>query len=81
MGRRYTRALEIPHADLNLRQAAVVFELRVFVVAHGLDRRRDLPVLHWVFAPGSNRRFFPERCVRVGWVQRVFMVAGVQFYG
>ncbi len=37
--------------------------------------------MHWVFAPETKRRFFPERCVRVGWVQRVFTVAGVQFYG
>ncbi len=30
MGHRYTRALELLHADLNFRQAAVVLELRVF---------------------------------------------------
>ena len=30
MGRSYTRAIELLHADLNLRQAAVVLELRVF---------------------------------------------------
>ena len=30
MGRRYTRAIELLHADLNLRQAVVVLELRVF---------------------------------------------------
>ena len=30
MGRSYTLAIEILHADLNLRQAAVVLELRVF---------------------------------------------------
>ena len=29
-GRRYTRALELLHADLNLRQATVILELRVF---------------------------------------------------
>ena len=30
MGRRYTRALEFLHANLNFRQAAVILELRVF---------------------------------------------------
>ena len=30
VGRRYARALELLHADLNLRHAAVVLELRVF---------------------------------------------------
>ncbi len=44
MGRSDTRALKLLHADLNLRQAAVVLEFRVVVVAPALDRRRDLPV-------------------------------------
>jgi hypothetical protein len=30
VGRRYTRATELLYADLNLRQAVVVLELRVF---------------------------------------------------
>ena len=66
---------------VNGREAEVVLERHVIVVAHGLDRRQDLPVLHWVFAPGTNRRLFPDGCVRVGWAQRVFTVVGVQFYG
>ena len=34
-----------------------------------------------MFARGIKRRFFPERRVCVGWAQRLFTVAGAQFYG
>ena len=64
--------IELLNPNTDHREAEVVLELHVIVVAQGLDRRRDFPVLHWVIAPGTSRRFFSERCMRVGWVQRVF---------
>ena len=46
MGRRYTCAIELLHADLNLRQAAVVLELRVF--AHIGSRIFGLHRSEWI---------------------------------
>ena len=47
-------AFEFLDPNTDLCEAKVVFELHVIVVAHGLDRRRGRPVLHWVFASTSE---------------------------